>query len=181
MQQARRTSLQRYEIDSRVGTLQSQIEMPNRLWTAHGAPLAAAVARVGIGDTPILTVEGKSYPVQRDWLSEKGIISYYCIYLQDDDGHRIIEANTPHEKRASLIHYQGADFLVAPRSFFAFHYEVTNQGKGLARFKDVSPFWTFSARRRYAIETNTAGNRAVAAGVRLFYGRLPRLLKRPLQ
>ena len=155
MQKARRTSLQTYEIDGSDGTLQSQIEMPRGVWTANGAPLAAAIASTGLSDTPILTIQGKSYRIQRDWLKEKGIISYYCIYLQDDAGYKIIEANTPFEKRASLIRYEGADFLVAPRSLFTFHYEVMNQNLCVARIKDVSPFFTFSARRSYAIETKT--------------------------
>jgi hypothetical protein len=155
MQYARRNSLQNYEIDGTDGALQAQIEMPRSLWTAKGAPLSDALASAGFGDTPILTLSGKSYQIHRDWLNEKALISYYSVYLQDDAGHKIIEAKTPVEKRGSLICYKGSKFLVAPRSWFAFNYEVTNQNICIARFKDVSPFLTFSARRRYSIETTT--------------------------
>jgi len=156
MQNARRIGTQKYEIDGKDGTLQAQIEMPQGLWTAKGAPLSDAIASAGFGDTPILTIMEKSYQIHRDWLYEKALISYYSIYLQDDAGHKIIEAKTPVEKRASLICYKSADFLVSPKSLFTFNYEVTNQERCVAHFKDVTPFLTFSARRLYSIETNTA-------------------------
>jgi len=156
MQNARRISLQKYEIDGTNGRLQAQIEMPHGLWAANGAPLSDVIASAGFGDTPILTMMGKSYQIHRDWLYEKALISYYSIYLQDDGGQKIIEAKAPVEKRGALICYESADFLVAPRSLFAFNYEVTHQEMCVARFKDVTPFFTFSARRRYSIETKTA-------------------------
>ena len=155
MQNARRTKLQQYEIDGIDGALQTQIDMPKGLWTANGAPLSGLIAGAGLDDTPVITTMGKSYSVYRDWLCEKALISYYLIYLQDDAGHKTIEAKTPGEKRASSMRYQNTDFLVAPRSLFAFNYEVMNQEICVARFKDASSFLTFSARRRYSIETET--------------------------
>lgn len=156
MQNARRTSLLTYEIDGNDGELQAQIEMPKGLWTANGAPLAQVVASSGFGDTPILTISGKSYQIHRDLLTDNLLVNCYCIYLQDDAGHKIIEAKSPVEQRSSRICYQDAAFLVVPRSLFAFNYEVTNQEICVARFKDVSPFLTYSARRSYSIETKTA-------------------------
>lgn len=153
MQNARRISLQKYEIDGSDGALIAQIEMPRGLWTANGAPLADAISGAGFGENPVLKIGEKTYEIHRDLLTDKLVVNRYSIYVKDDAGRKIIEATAPVEKRSSLICYNETEFLVTARSIFAFDYDVTSNDSNVARFKDVSPFLTFSSRRLYHIET----------------------------
>ncbi len=153
---ARRTRLQKYEIDNADGTRQAEIVMPKGVWIANGAPLAGAFVNTGLANLPVLTVLGDSHPIYRDLLTNNLLTNYYSIYLLDNEGRKIIETKMPIKKRDSWIAYQDAEFLVSPRSLFAFNYELTSQKVCIARFKDISPFFTVSARRHYEIETRTA-------------------------
>ena len=156
-QTARRLSVERYEICDASGATQSQIAMPSRLWTANGAPLAAAIESAGLADTPQLTVCGVRYQAHRDLLSDSLVVSEYAIYLREsgDEANaskrKVIEAAT--KNRATTVFFKGETYVLQAHSIFSFRYELMQGERVIVSFKEVTPFLTFSSRRLYRIET----------------------------
>lgn len=156
-QTAERENLNEYRIDTPSGQVQTKIALQRRIFTAKQAPLTPSLEALGISDTPTVTVQGKDYRFFKSLRNDKVFANHFDLGLQALDAKQSSPAITARyggKGWTTMIRFEGAEYSLKPTSWFGFGFELRSASKVEARFKDVSPFLTFSSRRRYLIESS---------------------------
>jgi hypothetical protein len=154
-QSAERLSLSEYRIYAISGALQSEIILHKLIFTTSQAPLTPALKALNWADSPSLTVDGQRFRYYKTLRSNKFFANHFDLGLQAMDattGTPAVTAQYGARGQTTLIEYLGRDYLLTPKSLFGFKFELCLVDVAVARFKEVTPFWTFSSRRRYQLE-----------------------------
>ncbi len=155
-QTAERLSLSEYRIYAPSGQVQTDIALHQRVFAACDAPLTPALKALGLADTPTVTVDGRTLRYCKALRSDKFFANRFDLSLQaPDSAETAITARFGGKGWTTLIRFEGQEFALTPKSWFGFKFELRRGEVLVARFTDVSPFLSFSSRRRYLIEYPT--------------------------
>ena len=149
---AERLSLNEYRIYAPSGCVQSEIQLHKRIFTADQAPLTPLLKSLRLTDAPSVTVDGQPYRFFKTLRSAKFFASHYDLGLQADQDEPAITARFGGKGWVTLIKHEGLEYTLKPTSVFGFAYELHRGAVEAARFKDVSPFFSVSSRRRYQLD-----------------------------
>lgn len=153
-QSAARHSLTEYSIYTPSGALQSEINLQRRLFTASDAPLTPTIASLGLADAPTVIVLDQPYLLCKALRSDKFFANRFDLSLQglEPTETPAITASYGQRRWATLIQHEGREYLLKPKSWFGFKFELAHGEAEAARFIDASPFLSFSSKRSYRID-----------------------------
>lgn len=149
---AERLSLNEYRIYAPSGCVQSEIQLHKRIFTADQAPLTPLLQSLRLADAPSVKVDGQPYRFFKTLLTDKFFANHFDLGLQAGQDEPAITARFGGKGWATLINHEGLEYTLKPTSWFGFAFELRRGAVEVARFKDVSPFLTFSSRRRYQLD-----------------------------
>jgi len=154
-QRAERDSLTQYRVYGPAGDVQSEINLQRQLFTAHDAPLTPAIEGLGLADSPSVMVQGLPYRLCKTLRSNNFFANQFDLGLlgPEPNAAPAITASYGNRGWSSLVWHEGQEFLLTPKSWFGFRFELTQRNAAVAaRLRDVSPFLSMSSRRRYRID-----------------------------
>ena len=154
---AERLSLNTYKIYALSGETQSEIQLQRGIFAASGAPLTPMLKDLKLTDAPCVTVQGAAYHFFKLLRNDHFFANRFDLGLQElsSTTSPAITAQFGGRGKINVITYLDQEYTLVPRSWFGFGFELYRGTEMVARFKDVSPFLSFSSRRRYLIDYPT--------------------------
>jgi hypothetical protein len=148
---AARTALMHYELLAPDGNAAATITLKNGIWPAQAAPATPFLPKA-ITNHPEITAGGQTYVAHRRLRTNKFLFNDFDIWLANAAGDPVISAITVGYSWTTAIKHAGQDFALRRKSSYRFAFDLTRDMASVATFHDTTPFWTMSARRRFALD-----------------------------
>lgn len=151
MYKAHRTALAEYAITDNSDQPIATFAFPKIVWGAEGAPLTAVLSSQLLSN-PTFDIGGKKYTAYKKLLTNNLLANDYNIRLTGDNGD-VITAFYPGNKWTIPIEHAGVSYRLVRRTLFTFDFTLHRGETQIASFKETTPFFTFTSRKKYGMET----------------------------
>lgn len=150
MYKAHRTALAAYAITDNSDQPIANFAFTKFAWGAEGAPLSAVLSSKLLSN-PTFDICGKKYTAYKKLLTNNFLANDYSIRLTDDKGD-VITAFFPGNKWTVTIEQAGVSYRLVRHTVFTFNFTLHRGETQIATFKETTPFFTFTSRKKYAME-----------------------------
>lgn len=147
---AKRLELGAWEVLQADGTSLASLRYPKFLWHTKGTLSESGGDPFVIN--PVMEMDGERYFFSRELINPQEFTPHYRIVGGSEAHPGLIEADHPPGLTLGLV-YREVAYQLRRESRWSYRYTLLRDATALARFRDTTPFFTFSARREYALET----------------------------
>lgn len=150
MYTASRPVIGQYEVKNSAGKNVVSIVMPKGVWDTEKAPLQGLVNATGLASCPQFEWNSQTFPVKREILTNNYLYNFYRIWIEKE-GQVAIEATSNGLSKPIVISYKGEEYSLVRKSLFIFDFTLQKNDRTIARFKDTTPFLSFTSKRTFSL------------------------------